>query len=849
MSFRRTITVVVAFVALAWVPWTAHGVELIINGDFETGDFTGWTVTDQAGSFGTFFIDDADGFTPFSNHSTVGPAAGLLYAVADQNGPGTHVLTQSFTVPAAASSVTLSFNMFVNDWSDVGPSDQGLDYTLFPNQHARVDIMSAAAGPFDTGTGVLANVYLGVDGGPDPHAYTPYVFDITAAVAGGGTFVVRFAEAQNQFYQNLGVDNVSIDATLCNADGVVDMNEECDDGNATSGDGCSEGCRIEPCHTCAGEPSMCSPVADGTSCDDQLFCNGADTCLAATCTVHAGDPCPGGMECNNVCNEGADSCAAPAATPCTDEGNACTADVCNGAGVCAHPPADGQPCDNGQFCDGDDLCFGGSCSFSLGDPCLFGSECNTICDEVGDVCGPNPMGTPCFDDGTICTSDECDGAGTCAHPPAASGLPCPDEGNQCTVDQCDGAGMCEHPPFGSGTPCGDDGNDCTDDECDGAAACLHLPLPNGTACDDVDACTQTDQCQGGDCIGSNPIVCAAPLCKTATTCDPSSGTCTSCPAGYSPGNDGCQKTYAIDLSLLDNQPNGCDAANRYSDCGSPFGFHWTDTGDASVGPVIGVDIQLETGIECSGSTHNVALNAANVGSYPPSFTCFCLPTHTAHLLEDVATASYVKGGLNTVSIGSVGCDGLSEDGNGAFAVVTVTYGDPGSSFALRSGCRQATKSKLNYKGNTNDLKDKLKWKWGKGNATTQAEFGNPTASADYELCIFGETSGEPTLLVGAQVPAGTDWKALGSKGYKYTDLAAGQAGVKGILLKGGAEGKAKLLVKGAGMDLGDPILPLGVGTTGIRAQLSNQANGLCWESEFPLSSITADDTRIKAKLP
>ena len=392
MSIRRAITVVVAFVAVASAPWTARGIELITNGGFETGDFTGWTVTDQAGSFGTFFIDDADGFTPFSSHPTVGPAAGLLYAVADQNGPGTHVLTQSFTVPAAASSVTLSFNMFVNDWSDVGPSDQGLDYTLFPNQHARVDIMSAAAGPFDTGAGVLANVYLGVDAGPDPHAYTPYVIDITTAVAGGGTFVVRFAEAQNQFYQNLGVDNVSIDATLCNADGVIDVGEECDDGNSMNGDGCSQGCRIEPCHTCAGAPSLCSAVPDGTSCDDRMFCNGADTCLTATCTVHAGDPCAGGIECNNVCNEGADSCTVPAATPCTDDGNVCTGDVCNGAGVCAHPPADGRPVTTACSATAMTSVLGEAAAFSFGDPCFFGSECNTICDEVGDMCGPNPDG-------------------------------------------------------------------------------------------------------------------------------------------------------------------------------------------------------------------------------------------------------------------------------------------------------------------------------------------------------------------------------------------------------------------------------------------------------------------------
>jgi cysteine-rich repeat protein len=853
MSVRRTITLVVTSVALAWASQAARGIELITNGGFETGDFTGWMVTDLAGGSGSTFIDDADGFTPFSGNSTVGPAAGLFYAVSDQGGPGTHVLSQSFTVPANASSATLSFNMFVNDWSNVGPIDQGLDHNLFPNQHSRVDIMSAAAGAFDTGAGVLANLFLGVDAGFDPNPYTPYVFDITSVVAGGGTFVIRFAESENQFFLNLGVDNVSIDVSVCNADGVIDVGEECDDGNSMNGDGCSQGCRVEPCYTCAGEPSACSPVADGTSCDDQLFCNGADTCLAAACTVHVGDPCTGGVECNDVCNENADSCAVPAATPCTDDGNVCTGDACNGAGVCAHPPADGQPCDDGLFCTGLDLCFGGACSFSAGDPCIFGPECNTVCDEVGDVCAPDPMGTTCFDDGTVCTTDECDGAGTCVHPPVSSGLPCPDDGNQCTIDQCDGAGMCNHPPSAGGTPCSDDGNDCTDDECDGAAACVHPALPNGTGCDDVDACTQTDQCQAGNCVGSNPIVCAAPLCKEPGTCDPTSGACTSCPAGYSQGNGGCQKTYAIDVTLLDNQPNDClgGGEHLYSDCGTPFGFHWTDTGDTSVGVVSGVDIQFESGVECSGfSTHAVQLNAATVGSYSPPTQCTCPPAPATQLLEDVASATYVKGGLNAVSIDSVSCDGLSQDGDGTYAIVTVTYEDPGLSFALRTGCRQALKSKLNYKSNANDAKDKLKWKWGKGAATTQTEFGNPTASADYELCIFRETNGDPTLLIGAQVPASASaWKALGSKGYKYIDLAATAGGVKNVLLKGGAEDKAKLLVKGKGMGLADPTLPLGGGTTGIRAQLTNQANGFCWESEFPFSSISADDQSIKAKLP
>jgi hypothetical protein len=67
-----------------------------------------------------------------------------------------------------------------------------------------------------------------------------------------------------------------------------------------------------------------------------------------------------------------------------------------------------------------------------------------------------------------------------------------------------------------------------------------------------------------------------------------------------------------------------------------------------------------------------------------------------------------------------------------------------------------------------------------------------------------------------------------------------------ILLRGGAAGKSKVLVKGQGAALGDPTLPLAPSTTGILVQLTNQGNGKCWESEFPLSSIKADDAGFKA---
>jgi hypothetical protein len=88
----------------------------------------------------------------------------------------------------------------------------GLTHLAGPNQHGRVDILSAGAGAFDTGGTVLGNFYIGVDPGVDPHAFTSYSFDVTSIVGGGGSYILRFAEVDNQLFLNMGVDNVSIEA-------------------------------------------------------------------------------------------------------------------------------------------------------------------------------------------------------------------------------------------------------------------------------------------------------------------------------------------------------------------------------------------------------------------------------------------------------------------------------------------------------------------------------------------------------------------------------------------------------------------------------------------------------------
>ena len=188
--------------------------ELIKNGGFESGGLTDWQSVSQPGGTGGFSANsDGTMLNPF--RSTVGSDSGSFYAVSDQAGDGSHALIQAFTLPTPADSVVLSFDMFVDNYNGDAATAPSLDYTVVPNQQARVDLLSATAGVFDTGAGVLQNFYTGSDPVSDPnldnpHSYTHYTFDITSLVKSGGSYQLRFAEVNNQNNLYQGIDNISV---------------------------------------------------------------------------------------------------------------------------------------------------------------------------------------------------------------------------------------------------------------------------------------------------------------------------------------------------------------------------------------------------------------------------------------------------------------------------------------------------------------------------------------------------------------------------------------------------------------------------------------------------------------
>jgi hypothetical protein len=183
---------------------------VLVNGDFANMDLSGWESVDQFGGSGRW--DVYTGTSTFINGFTV-PMADGFAATTDQVGPGSHVLQQSFTIPRGATKATLSFDMFFLNQAEFGviiPVPDTLDFIEVDNQHARVDIMTATASAFSVSAGdVLVNLLSGGTTS-SPFVFSSVSFDITSAVSSGGTFKVRFAMVDNQFFFAFGIDNVAI---------------------------------------------------------------------------------------------------------------------------------------------------------------------------------------------------------------------------------------------------------------------------------------------------------------------------------------------------------------------------------------------------------------------------------------------------------------------------------------------------------------------------------------------------------------------------------------------------------------------------------------------------------------
>ncbi len=171
--------------------------------------------------------------------------------------------------------------------------------------------------------------------------------------------------------------------------------------------------------------------------------------------------------------------------------------------------------------------------------------------------------------------------------------------------------------------------------------------------------------------------------------------------------------------------------------------------------------------------------------------------------------------------------------------------------APASVCRTALHGAVRLRDRFPDTGDTFQWTWTKGASTTMAELGDPVnGTTRYDLCVYDESAGNPTLALRASVPAGglcrgrPCWSA--GTAYRYTDRDASAGGVRKIILKPGADGSARIVVKGKGEPLEVPGLPL-TQQPQLTVQLKNDVGG-CWGSAFPSPAIRSDAVQFKDKL-
>lgn len=363
--------------------------------------------------------------------------------------------------------------------------------------------------------------------------------------------------------------------------GVIEINEGCDDGNTLPGDGCNPFCYIEILQGCTNSDAcasgFCDPMVNQCTCDSDEDCGGLQTCNTALSPSQCiPEGCGNGLlALNEGCDDGnlnnGDGCNAQclkelgqmcstssvcASGFCDMLVCACNENVdCPGFQLCnvqANPNVCVDPgcgnfvmegnegCDDGNTTNGDGCTNG--CLLELGETCTNSSACaSNACDPATSmcVCDENadcPVGTPVCKlsvDPNICVIAGC-GNGVVEMSEAC------DDDNTTSGDGCTNTCLLE-----IGQNCPNGSTSCESGFCD----------PAGTVC----ACDETTDCNGAQLCNviASPNLCVDPGCgngvvEMGEACDDDNTT----------GGDGCSAGCLLEI--------GQSCINGSSSCASGF---------------------------------------------------------------------------------------------------------------------------------------------------------------------------------------------------------------------------------------------------------------------------------------
>jgi cysteine-rich repeat protein len=143
-------------------------------------------------------------------------------------------------------------------------------------------------------------------------------------------------------------------------------------------------------------------------------------------------------------------------------------------------------------------------------------------------------------------------------------------------------------------------------------------------------------------------------------------------------------------------------------------------------------------------------------------------------------------------------------------------------------------------------KPKLAWKWQAAGGDV-GDFGDPTDTDGYALCVRDWSGGAPGAVFGVRVEAGAGWRGR-SSGFQFKDNTGFADGIEKVALK--ADGsKTKLALKGAGAALPLPGPSASGAYFDVEPQVQTRLvadNGMCWEAVFAAPKRN-DGSRFEAR--
>jgi hypothetical protein len=563
---------------------------------------------------------------------------------------------------------------------------------------------------------------------------------------------------------------------------TVTVTSLCGNGVIDPGEQCDEGANNGVGATCCTR--SCTRKTAGTVCRLPVSaCDPAETCSGTS------GVCPPDAiaSASVVCRAASAGQACDADEYCTGTSTVCPPDVVKPAGsVCR---ASAGACDLAEVCNGTQTtCPADAKSTGVCRPAAGSCDTAESCDGVNNACPPDLFLTS----GVQCrpAAGVCDLAENCTGTSAA----CPSDAKKTSVCRAS-AGACD-----VAESCDGVNNTCPSDAF----------LPPTTVCRAAaGACDAAETCSGNsplcpvDLFAPPSTVCraAAGGCDVAESC---SGTSTACPANqFAPASTVCRA--AVDACDIAETCSGSAAA-----CPSDVLAPATTVCRAATGT-------CDAAESCTGTSGFCPADVTQPNGTSCSNGIFCDGSETC------------QSGICTS--GPPPCPGTCDESSATCP--------PTACGTIRPTCRSAAKSMLLIRNDTDDTKDRLIWKWLRGEPTTQAEFADPTASTEYALCVYAGI--DQTLVDETRMPPTPGlWVPLGTSGFRYSDPSSSSYGIGKVILKGSTANKSKALVKGRGTSLPDPLqsgaLPLPV-----VAQLVNTSNGLCWGGE--LTTVLRNSTR------